>query len=121
VTGKIEEQEFWTRLVERFPTIDDDYAKTKLISVIKPLPALEEIPAWSRYANIHLLSNHRIEWVKHTIRPIESYINSITISSEVGFANRKPIYIYPFTPIFAVRKRCYSLTIRIKIWSKEGI
>jgi putative hydrolase of the HAD superfamily len=84
-TGKIKEQEFWTRLAERFPTIDEGYATNKLLSVIRPLPALEEIPLWSKYANIHLLSNHRIEWVKHIIRPVEDYIKSITISGDVGF------------------------------------
>ncbi|GAE37502.1 HAD-IA family hydrolase [Halalkalibacter akibai] len=84
-TGKITDEEFWDKLIERFPTIDKEYAVTKLLSVIKPLPALEEIPLWSNYANIHLLSNHRIEWVEHIIRPVEVYIKSITISGEVGF------------------------------------
>jgi putative hydrolase of the HAD superfamily len=84
-TGKITEQEFWAKLVERFPTIDGGYATNKLLSVIKPLPALNEIPLWSKYANIHLLSNHRVEWVKHIIRPVEDYIKSIAISGDVGF------------------------------------
>ncbi|GGF90262.1 HAD family hydrolase [Paenibacillus abyssi] len=84
-TGKINEQDFWARLIERFPMVDGGYAAIKLLSVIEPLPAFEEVPLWSEYANIHLLSNHRIEWVKHIISPIEEYISSITISSEVGF------------------------------------
>jgi putative hydrolase of the HAD superfamily len=71
-------------LIKRFPTIDRGYAAKKLLSLIKPLPALEEIPLWCKYANIHLLSNHRIEWVKHIIRPVEDYIKSITISGDVG-------------------------------------
>lgn len=83
-TGKIEEQEFWVRLVRRFPTIDKEYATNKLLSAIKPLPALEEIPFWSKHANIHLLSNHRTEWVDHIIRPIQDYIKSVTISGDVG-------------------------------------
>ncbi|MEI5906747.1 HAD-IA family hydrolase [Bacillus spongiae] len=84
-TGKMNEQTFWAILVERFPTIEIGYASNQLLSSIKPLPALEEIPLWSKYANIHFLSNHRIEWVKHIIRPVEDYIKSITISSNVGF------------------------------------
>lgn len=48
------------------------------------MPALKELPLWSRYANIHLLSNHRIEWIKHIIRPVENSIKSITISCDVG-------------------------------------
>lgn len=84
-TGKIKDEDFWAKLIKRFPTIDRGYAAKKLLLLIKPLPALEEIPLWSKYANIHLLSNHRIEWVKHIISPVEEYIKSKTISSEVGF------------------------------------
>ena len=73
------------RLVKRFPVIDEGYAVTKLLSAIKPLPALQEIPFWSQYANIHLLSNHRIEWVEHIICPVQKYIKSVTVSGDVGF------------------------------------
>lgn len=84
-TGRITEKEFWLKLTEEFPTIELDYAKFKLLTEIKPLPAIEEIPIWNEYANIHLLSNHRIEWVKHIINPVNDYIKSITISGEVGY------------------------------------
>lgn len=84
-TGEIDEQEFWIRFTKRFPTIDREYAKNKLLSLITPLPAIEEIPMWSKYVNIHLLSNHRIEWLKHIISPIQEYITTITISGDVGF------------------------------------
>ncbi|WP_280771707.1 HAD family hydrolase [Salipaludibacillus daqingensis] len=84
-TGRIDEKEFWIRFSKRFPTIDREYAKNKLLSLITPLPAIDEIPMWSKYANIHLLSNHRIEWVKHIISPIQEYITTITISGDVGF------------------------------------
>ena len=83
-SGKINEQEFWDKLVGSFPTIDQRYATNKLLSLIKPLPAYEEIAMWSTYSNIHLLSNHRREWIKHIIRPVENYITSTTISSDVG-------------------------------------
>ncbi|AND41476.1 HAD family hydrolase [Cytobacillus oceanisediminis] len=88
-TGKIEEVQFWARLIKRFPTINKEYAKNKLLSLIKPLPALEEIIKWSKYADIHLLSNHRKEWVEHIIRPYEDYIKSITISGDVGYCKPK--------------------------------
>jgi len=84
-TGKIDEQEFWERFLKKFPIIDKEYAKAKLLAVIQPLPACAEIPKWSKFANIHLLSNHRLEWVNHIIIPIEDYIKSVTISSTIGF------------------------------------
>lgn len=84
-TGAIVEEEFWYRLTEKFPTIDADYANDTLLTTIKPLPARELIPEWSKYADIHLLSNHRKEWLNHIIEPIQDNVNTITISSEVGF------------------------------------
>ncbi|MEK3886273.1 hypothetical protein [Bacillus sp. FSL K6-3431] len=83
-TGKITEREFWTRLCEQFPSIELEYAKLILFSNIKPLPAFEEVPIWSQYANIHLLSNHRIEWIEPILSPILIYLKSMTVSSEVG-------------------------------------
>jgi FMN phosphatase YigB (HAD superfamily) len=83
-TGKITEGEFWTQLCEQFPSIDIDNARLMLHSNIKPLPAIEEVPIWSQFANIHLLSNHRIEWIGPTLNPIQDYVKSITISSQVG-------------------------------------
>ncbi|WP_010281738.1 HAD-IA family hydrolase [Bacillus timonensis] len=85
-TGKIGEGRYWYLLTKRFPTIDIEYARNSLLSMIKPLPALDHIPRWSIYATIHLVSNHRREWLNHIIEPIQNHINSITISSEVGFS-----------------------------------
>ncbi|WP_461671151.1 HAD family hydrolase, partial [Mycobacterium tuberculosis] len=33
---------------------------------------------------IHLLSNHRHEWLEELLEPIRPYLKSITISSQVG-------------------------------------
>jgi len=84
-TGKIPEIEFWTKLKQNFPTIDQEEAKETLRSYIKPLPSLERIPFWSQHANIHIVSNHRIEWINHIIAPIQHHLKSMTISSEIGF------------------------------------
>ena len=83
-TGEITEQDFWLKLSSSFPSVETKYARSKLISVIKPLPGLKKIPIWSQHANIHLLSNHRIEWIQHILTGISPYIKSITISGEAG-------------------------------------
>lgn len=83
-TGKIEEEEFWNQICNKYPVINIKKAKDLLISSITPLPAIKEIPIWSKYVNIHLLSNHRIEWIQSIIMPIEKHISSVTISSQVG-------------------------------------
>jgi putative hydrolase of the HAD superfamily len=92
-TGKITEEEFWTRLGEQFPSIDIDNARLMLHPNIQPLPAIEEVPIWSQFANIHLLSNHRIEWIEPILNPIQDYVKSITISSQVVCCKPQP-YIY---------------------------
>jgi putative hydrolase of the HAD superfamily len=83
-TGEITEQDFWLKLNTSFPSVEINYARSQLPSFIKPLPALEKIPLWSQHANIHLLSNHRIEWIQHILAEIRPYIKSITISREAG-------------------------------------
>jgi putative hydrolase of the HAD superfamily len=93
-TGEISEDEFCVRLKKEFVNIDLVYSKSLLRSLITPLPAIEEIPNWSRLANIHLLSNHRLEWIRHIIYPIQEYIESITISGEVGYCKpQRDIYL----------------------------
>jgi FMN phosphatase YigB (HAD superfamily) len=82
--GWIAEEEFWNRLSEQFPSIDIEKAQLILHSYIKPLPAIKMVPVWSQYANIHLLSNHRIEWIEPILNLIEGHIKSITVSSQVG-------------------------------------
>ncbi len=43
------------------------------------------MPNWSQIADIHLLSNHRTEWLFPTMATISEFIKSVTISSAVGF------------------------------------
>jgi putative hydrolase of the HAD superfamily len=89
-SGEITEEAFWSGLCGRFPSIDREQARAMLQSNLKPLPALEQIPTWSRYADIHLLSNHRIEWIAPFLLPYQDYIKSMTISSSAGYCKPSP-------------------------------
>ncbi len=95
-TGAITEGQFWTRLAARFPTVDVDAAQTRLRKSLQPLPAMAHLAAWSRVADIHLLSNHRMEWIKPTLDPIMRHVRSVTISSVVGCCKPHPA-IYAVT------------------------
>ncbi|MCJ7842404.1 hypothetical protein MUB24_16165 [Lederbergia sp. NSJ-179] len=97
--GRIAEQEFWSGLKSQLPNMDIEPARCKLLSIIKPLPAIEKIPIWSEYADIHLLSNHRREWIEHLINPVQDYIKSMTISAEVGYC-KPEIDIYLKTQFY---------------------
>ncbi|WP_186579251.1 HAD family hydrolase [Aquibacillus kalidii] len=88
-TGKITETEFWSWF-RKYPTINIDQAREFLMSILKPLPAVKYIPIWSSSVDIHILSNHRIEWIRPLLEPVESYLTSVTISSQIGFYKPNP-------------------------------
>ncbi|WP_435163585.1 HAD family hydrolase [Paenibacillus glycanilyticus] len=92
-TGVISEDEFWDEICSRFPAMDRDEARIRLLSQITPLPAADQIPRWSEHAHIHLLSNHRSEWLEPIVEPLRPYLRSITISSTAGCCKpNAPIY-----------------------------
>ncbi|MCR8645016.1 GNAT family N-acetyltransferase [Paenibacillus sp. N1-5-1-14] len=83
--GEITEPAFWEWLTQEYPVVDREQAQQLLLAHIKPLPTVEHLEAWSKYADIHILSNHRAEWLKPILESLpEGVIQSITISSEVG-------------------------------------
>lgn len=94
--GQITEQDFWLNLQRQIPYLHIESARDQLLSMIIPLPAMKEIPSWSEVADIHLLSNHRVEWIEHIINLIQVYVTSVTISAEVGVC-KPEIAIYEKT------------------------
>jgi HAD superfamily hydrolase (TIGR01509 family) len=87
-SGAITEDDFWNWLSGSFSTVDGKAARELLHANLTPLPALRELAQWSQAADIHLLSNHRTEWVAPILAEIQPYLKSVTISSSIGF--RKP-------------------------------
>lgn len=92
-TGRMSEQQFWEWLTLHCPTIETQYARQVVNKHLKVLPAIKHLEHWSQIADIHLLSNHRHEWLVDLLRPVEQYIQTTTISSEVGFC-KPDISIY---------------------------
>lgn len=85
-TGAVTEEEFWSWLCEELPSIKHEVAKSQLLACLTPLPAMDKLAEWSQLANIHVLSNHRSEWVNPLLEPVLPYLTSVTISSDVGFS-----------------------------------
>jgi FMN phosphatase YigB (HAD superfamily) len=83
-TGKLAEDDFWQWLKKYCQAIDMQKAKVTLLECLKPLPAFDRIAMWSEYIDIHLLSNHRKEWIDPILEPIKKFTKSINISSAVG-------------------------------------
>jgi putative hydrolase of the HAD superfamily len=57
---------------------------------LKPLPALDKLKEWCPVIDIHLLSNHRIEWLSPIIDSIRPCLKSVTVSSAVGCSKPHP-------------------------------
>ncbi|MEC0089502.1 HAD family hydrolase [Paenibacillus macquariensis] len=89
-TGKISEEEFWEWIIRQCPSIETHEAQSMLYKHLRTLPAFDYIPGWSEVADIHLLSNHRQEWLEPLLEPIWPYLKSITISSSVGLCKPRP-------------------------------
>ncbi|MGG3279400.1 haloacid dehalogenase [Paenibacillus solani] len=82
-TGQIGEEDFWLWLA-RYCPIEPLELKKQLFNNLKTMRAFDLIPKWSEQADIHLLSNHRSEWLEVLLAPIQPYLTSVTISSEAG-------------------------------------
>ncbi|OAB45572.1 HAD family hydrolase [Paenibacillus antarcticus] len=89
-TGKISEEAFWEWIIRQCPSLEIHEAQSMLYKHLRTLPAFDDIPCWSEVADIHLLSNHRREWLDPLLEPIRPYIKSITISSSVGLCKPDP-------------------------------
>ncbi|WP_274649718.1 hypothetical protein [Paenibacillus humicola] len=83
-SGELPESGFWSWLTGRFPALDAEETARMLQKSLQPLPAMALIPQWSEMAGIHLLSNHRAEWIRPLLEPILPFIAGVTISSESG-------------------------------------
>ncbi|MFC4403145.1 HAD family hydrolase [Gracilibacillus xinjiangensis] len=91
--GNITEPEFWDWLTNTFPNIKLDYLKESLTNSLYPLDGINYLKRWANHADIHILSNHRAEWIYPFLNPFKHFLSSIIISSEVGVAKPdKEIY-----------------------------
>ncbi|CAM4325078.1 HAD family hydrolase [Paenibacillus tarimensis] len=89
-TGELSEAAFWGWLAEACPLLKTEQAQAALQSCLKPLPALALLPRWHHIADIHILSNHRAEWLRPWLAPYRNYLTSLTISSEAGCCKPDP-------------------------------
>jgi putative hydrolase of the HAD superfamily len=89
-TGTMSEESFWSWVHNQFPTLEMQHIRKSFHKHLIPLPAISQISHWSARADIHLLSNHRHEWITPLIQPIAMNLTSITISSEVGCCKPDP-------------------------------
>lgn len=83
-TGRISEADFWIWISKHCPEIEPQAGRSLLAKHLKLLPSAGYLLDWSQKCDIHLLSNHRHEWLEELLEPIRPYLKSITISNQVG-------------------------------------
>jgi putative hydrolase of the HAD superfamily len=89
-TGEITEPGFFAWACSLQSAMDEPRARSLMLSCLQPLPAYGLLPAWSEIFDLHVLSNHRSEWLTPFLSPVRSYLKTVTISSEVGCAKPSP-------------------------------
>ncbi|WP_164545393.1 HAD-IA family hydrolase [Paenibacillus albus] len=82
--GESDEEAFWQWLTSYYPGLTAADGRAILARHLRVLPAFHRIQSWSDAADIHVLSNHRHEWLMPLLEPIAPYLASVTISSQVG-------------------------------------
>ncbi|SEO74804.1 HAD-IA family hydrolase [Paenibacillus sp. OV219] len=92
-TGESDEEAFWQWMTSYYPGITTADGRAIMARHLRVLPAYHRIQAWSEFADIHVLSNHRHEWLMPLLVPIQPYLTSVTISSQAGSCKPSlPIY-----------------------------
>ncbi|MGP4038372.1 HAD family hydrolase [Gracilibacillus sp. D59] len=84
--GNISEREFWQWLDRTFPGINLEYLQSVMQKSLVELEGIHHVEKWSTVSDIHILSNHRTEWLQPVINQLRPYLTSITVSAEVGVA-----------------------------------
>ncbi|WP_138751509.1 hypothetical protein [Paenibacillus sinopodophylli] len=89
-TGHVSEEQFWDWVITYTPLLSREQAYATLSQCLQPLPAMALIPEWHTLADIHLLSNHIAAWVDPIISMIKPYLQSVTISNQIGLKKPHP-------------------------------
>jgi len=86
--GEASIEQFWSWLEQSRNTLSKDKKQYAITSSLLPLPALQLIPTWSLSTHIHIMSNHRTEWILPILHSYIPYMTSIHISDQSGY--KKP-------------------------------
>lgn len=87
-TGAINIEQFWNWFEQFGATISEEARQRAIATSLLPLPSLQYIGEWSAAASIHIMSNHRTEWLQPILNKYLPYFTSVHISDKVGF--KKP-------------------------------
>ncbi|UJF32900.1 HAD-IA family hydrolase [Paenibacillus hexagrammi] len=89
-TGELTLEQFWSWISQQCTAVDTAQMDGLVQKHLLKLPAWEHLEGWSERAELHILSNHRQEWIGPILAPIHELLSSITISSQSGCCKPYP-------------------------------
>src|SRR5690606_34256633 len=75
--GQISEEQWWEWLSDRGVIVAEEQRSNLITNHLKPLPALELLPAWSQRCDIVIMSNHRTERSEEHTSELQSRENLV--------------------------------------------
>jgi len=88
-TGEMSEPGFfaWACAMQAGPVKrSEQELRSLMLECLQPLPAYGLLADWSLRYDLHILSNHRAEWLVPFLAPVRPYLKTVTVSSEAGCA-----------------------------------
>ncbi|MBD3918485.1 HAD-IA family hydrolase [Paenibacillus sp. PR3] len=83
-SGAVEEPQFWKWMNQYCPSLTEEDGRTMIMDNLVPLPSLERLVQWKQLADLHILSNHRTEWLDPKLADYAQHFTSMTVSSRAG-------------------------------------
>ncbi|GMK37119.1 hypothetical protein PCCS19_01720 [Paenibacillus sp. CCS19] len=83
-SGAIEEPQFWQWMNQYCPSLSEEVGRGMIMDNLVPLASLERLASWQQLADLHILSNHRTEWLAPKLADHAHCFTSITVSSSAG-------------------------------------
>lgn len=92
-SGAVEEPQFWKWMNQYCPSLTEEEGRSMIMDNLVPLASLERLVQWRQLADIHILSNHRTEWLDPKLASHAQHFTSMTVSSHAGsFKPNRSIY-----------------------------
>ncbi|PWV95189.1 putative hydrolase of the HAD superfamily [Paenibacillus cellulosilyticus] len=83
-SGAAEEPQFWQWMNQYCITLTEEEGRAMIMDNLVPLPSLERLDRWKQLADLHILSNHRTEWLSPKLADHAHHFTSMTVSSSAG-------------------------------------
>lgn len=83
-SGAITEPQFWQWMNQYCSSLTEEEGRAMILDNLVPLMSLKRLEQWKQLADLHILSNHRTEWLTPKLADHAHHFKSLTVSSSAG-------------------------------------